>query len=313
MKKKAACIGVFILCAVCLVAQNDTQVSHYMFTQALFNPACAGDGDMMDARYVQRTQYMGFDGAPTTWSLGVTSPFKLLDADHGVVVNMVSDKIGNFDNMSFSVGYAYRRKLKNEATLGLGISLGGISYKLKSPSEWSSYDDPAIPKREEAASTGFDMGLGAYYDRGDFYVGASCVHLNQPRVLTVEGGEHTFTIKRTFYLNGGYRWQTPNESFEVDPTALLMFTALAKPQLGFGANVMYEKKHWGGLYYRIKDALGAMGGMSVGEAVKMGIAYEYSLSKLAGSNKGNLEVFIAYSFEVKFTKKVKKYKSIRFL
>ncbi len=311
--KKIFCVCVFMLCAAALRAQNDPQISQYMFNQVLFNPACAGNGDMIDARFVQRTQYMGFDGAPQTWMLGISSPFKLLNADHGVVVNMGNDKIGNFDNMSFSLGYAYRRKLK-DATLGLGVSLGGVSYKLNSPSEWSSYaDDPAIPQRAESASTGFDMGLGAYYDREDFYVGFSCTHLNQPRVLTVESGAKVFQIKRTFYFNGGYRWQTPNEKFEVEPSALLMFTAISKMQLGFGANVLYNKRYWGGLSYRIKDALGVMLGMSIGEAAKLGMAYEYPLSKLAGTNKGNLELFASYAFEVKFTKKTKKYKSIRFL
>lgn len=311
--KNVICVGVLVLCAVRLFAQNDSQVSQYMFNQVLFNPACAGDGDMVDARYVQRMQYMGFEGAPSTWTLGLSSPFKLFNADHGALVTFGGDKIGNFDNTNFSVGYAYRHRLKG-AILGLGISMGGVSYKLNSPSEWSEYaDDPAIPQRAEASSTGFDMALGAFYDRDDFYVGLSCAHLNQPKVLTVDNGDKTFTIKRTFYLNGGYRWQTADERFQVEPSALLMFTSVVKPQLGLGANVTYEKRFWGGLSYRIGDALGVMAGMSIREAFKMGVAYEYSLSKLIGSSKGNLELFVSYSFEVKFAKRQKKYKSIRFL
>ncbi len=311
--KNVICVGVLVLCAVRLFAQNDSQVSQYMFNQVLFNPACAGDGDMVDARYVQRMQYMGFEGAPSTWTLGLSSPFKLFNADHGALVTFGGDKIGNFDNTNFSVGYAYRHRLKG-AILGLGISMGGVSYKLNSPSEWSEYaDDPAIPQRAEASSTGFDMALGAFYDRDDFYVGLSCAHLNQPKVLTVDNGDKTFTIKRTFYLNGGYRWQTADERFQVEPSALLMFTSVVKPQLGLGANVTYEKRFWGGLSYRIGDALGVMAGTSIREAFRMGVAYEYSLSKLIGSSKGNLELFVSYSFEVKFAKRQKKYKSIRFL
>jgi type IX secretion system PorP/SprF family membrane protein len=155
--------------------------------------------------------------------------------------------------------------------------------------------------------------LGAFYDRNDFYVGFSCSHLNQPRVLTVDSGDKTFTVKRTFYLNGGYRWQTADERFEVDPMALLMFTAFVKPQLNIGVNVFYKKRYWGGLSYRIGDALGVLGGITVNEAFRLGISYEYPLSKLIATNSGNLEIFVSYSFELKFTKRVKKYKSIRFL
>ncbi|MDR2937490.1 MAG: PorP/SprF family type IX secretion system membrane protein [Prevotellaceae bacterium] len=311
--KSVICVVVFIVCAAKVFAQNDMQLSQYMFNQVLFNPACAGGGDMLDARYVQRMQYMGFDGAPSTWALGVTSPFKLFNAKHGVTAKFGGEKIGNFDNTNFSAGYAYRHQLRS-AMLSVGFSIGGLSYKLNSPSEWGSYaDDPAVPQREESASTGFDVGMGAFYDRGDFYVGFSCAHLNQPRVLTVDNGSKTFAIRRTFYLNGGYRWQSPNERWELSPTALLMLTALAKPQLGVGANATFAKRYWGGLSYRIGDALGVLGGMTVSEAFKLGVAYEYSLSKLIATNKGNMEIFVSYSFELKFAKKVKKYKSIRFL
>lgn len=297
-----------------LRAQHDSQVTQYMFSQVLLNPACAGSGEMLDATFLQRSQYMGFEGAPSVWSLGVSAPFVLFDANHGAVFAITNDKIGNFDNMSFSAGYAYRHKLSSTATLGVGISAGGVSCKLASPSEWSSYsDDPAVPQREESSSTGFDMGLGAYYDERDFYASFSCRHLNQPRVLTVNSGDKTLTVKRTFYLSGGYRWQTSNEKIEVDPSAMLMFTSLVKPQLEFGANIFYLKRYWGGLSYRIGDALGGMVGITVSEAFRMGVAYEYSLSKLIGTNSGSLEVFASYMFELKLAKKEKKYKSIRFL
>lgn len=313
--KKTTCIAVLLMVgATALHAQHDAQITQHMFGQVLLNPACAGGGEMLNATFIQRSQYMGFEGAPSVWSVGVSTPFTLFDASHGAVVAVTGDKIGNFDNMSFSAGYAYRHKLSSAATLSMGISVGGVSYKMASPSEWSSYaDDPAVPQREESSSTGFDMGLGAYYDERDFYVSFSCRHLNQPRVLTVNSGDKTLTVKRTFYLSGGYRWQTSNEKIEVDPSAMLMFTSLAKPQLEFGANVFYLKRYWGGLLYRIGDALGGMAGITVSEAFRLGVAYEYPLSQLIGTNSGSLEVFASYAFELKLSKKEKKYKSIRFL
>ena len=313
--KKSTCIAVLLVAgATALRAQHDSQITQYMFGQVLFNPACAGGGEMLDATFIQRSQYMGFEGAPSVWSLGVSAPFMLFDANHGAVVAVAGDKIGNFDNMSFSAGYAYRHKLSSTATLSMGISVGGVSYTLASPSKWSSYaDDPAVPQREESSSTGFDLGMGAYYDERDFYAGFSCRHLNQPRVLTVNSGDKTLTVKRTFYLSGGYRWQTSNEKIHVDPSAMLMFTSIAKPQLEFGANVFYLKRYWGGLFYRIGDALGGMAGITVREVFRVGVAYEYPLSRLIGTNGGSLEVFASYAFELKRSQKEKKYKSIRFL
>lgn len=313
--KRTTCIAIFLVAATALRAQHDSQITQHMFSQVLLNPACAGSGEMLDATFMQRSQYMGFKGAPLTWSVGISAPFMLLDASHGAVVTVTGDRIGNFDNMSFNAGYAYRHKFNSVSTLGVGISLGGLSYKLASPSEWNSgySDDPAVPQREESSSTGFDMGLGAYYEERDFYVSFSCRHLNEPRVLTVDGGDKTLLVKRTFYLSGGYRWQTPNENVEVDPSAMLMFTSLAKPQLELGANVFYLKRYWGGLSYRIADALGVLAGITVSEVFRIGVAYEYPLSKMIGTNGGSLEIFASYAFELKLAKREKKYKSIRFL
>ncbi|MDR3365954.1 MAG: type IX secretion system membrane protein PorP/SprF [Prevotellaceae bacterium] len=313
--KKPTCIAVLLMAGFTVLrAQHDSQITQYMFSHVLVNPACAGGGDMLDATIIQRSQYMGFEGAPSVWLLGVSAPFMLFGANHGAVVTVTGDKIGNFDNMSFSAGYAYRHKFRSDATLSLGISAGGVSYKLASSSKWSSYaDDPAVPQRDESSSTGFDMGLGVCYDERNFYASFSCRHLNEPRVLTVNSGDKTLTVKRTFYLSGGYRWQTSNEKIEVDPSAMLMFTALAKPQFEFGANVFYLKRYWGGLSYRIGDALGGMGGITISEVFRVGVAYEYPLSKLMGTNSGSLEIFASYAFELKLSKREKKYKSIRFL
>jgi type IX secretion system PorP/SprF family membrane protein len=269
---------------------------------------------MLDATFVQRSQNMGFKGAPSVWAVGVSAPFLLFDLNHGAVVSVSEDRIGNFDNVSFNFGYAYRHKLPNGAKVSAGFSLGGLSYKLSSPSEWSEYSsDPAIPQREESASTGFDIGLGAHYEVDAYYVSFACKHLNSPKVLTVNSGDKTYTVKPMFYLHGGYRWQTSHEDLEVDPTAMLSFYTLAKPSFELGANVFYRKRYWGGLMYRITDALGAMFGVSIGEGLKIGAAYEYPLSKMFGASGGNLEIYVSYAFELNLNKRKKQYKSIRFL
>jgi hypothetical protein len=77
--------------------------------------------------------------------------------------------------------------------------------------------------------------------------------------------------------------------------------------------VFYLKRYWGGLSYRIADALGVLAGITVSEVFRIGVAYEYPLSKMIGTNGGSLEVFASYAFELKLAKREKKYKSIRFL
>ncbi|MDR1227064.1 MAG: PorP/SprF family type IX secretion system membrane protein [Prevotellaceae bacterium] len=312
--KKTICTGLLLLCTHVLFAQHDSQISQYVFNQVLINPAYAGSTNMMEASMLQRTQYMGFKGAPTTWRLAVASPFRLLDADHGAAFTMMSDKIGYFDKMDFNFSYAYWFDLKDQsAKLGVGISLGGTSYKISPPADWAGLNDEAIPTQAESSSVGFDMGLGVYYKHESYFGSLSCLHLNQPKVLKLESGGKALQVDRTFYLSGGYTWQT-TEEFEVQPTGLLMVSTFTRPQFGLGVNVYYMQKYNVGLAYRVMDAITVSFGLAIDESFRFGAAYEYPLSKLLGSNGGTFEVFANYAFEIKLPKrKEKRYKSIRFL
>lgn len=313
--KKLICTIIFGICAFSLCAQDDQQLSQYVFNQVLINPAAVGGSGMMEASVLQRSQFMGFKGAPTIWSLGVSSPFGLFNAEHGGALNISNDKVGSFDKMTFKLSYAYWHRFSNEGKLGIGISLGGISYRVDPSSDWSSSGaaDPSIPTSKEASSVGFDLGFGLYYKQKNYFVSLSCLHLNQPKTLKLETGDKALQVKRTFYLSGGYEWQTSNENIVVYPSALMSFVTLKKPQFGFGGNVFYQGRYWGGLSYRILDALGITAGINFDDVFKVGVAYEYPLSNFFGNTGGNLEVFLTYAFEVKIKKKEKKYKSLRFL
>ncbi|MGL4363674.1 MAG: PorP/SprF family type IX secretion system membrane protein [Bacteroidales bacterium] len=294
-------------------AQHNTQIAHYEFGNVLYNPASAGKGEKIEAIFIQRSQYMGFEGSPSTWMLSLATPFQVVNTKHGISLFVESDKIGNFDNIAFNFGYAYHHAL-TKGTLSVGFAFGGISYQLKNAGEWSdNSNDPVVPQQSEAASSGFDFNFGAFYKAKDWHFSASCLHVNEAKVLNSSGTERSFRIKRAFFLYGGYDWQTPISELQLSPNALFSFTNLAKPQFAFGGRLLYKGRYWGGLSYRIKDALGAMLGMSIGKDFRIGVAYEYSLSKLIGVNSGNLELFASYSFEVKFSKKEKRYKSLRFL
>jgi type IX secretion system PorP/SprF family membrane protein len=312
---RTICASLLLLLYVqSLFAQHDSQISQYVFSQVLINPAYAGSTNMMEASMLQRSQYMGFDGAPTTWKLAVATPFRLLDADHGVAFTMTNDQIGYFEKMDFGISYAYWFDLKDQsAKLGVGMQLGGASYKITPPGEWASLNDEAIPTMTESSSVGFDVGLGVYYKHENYFGSLSCLHVNQPSVLKLKTGDKALQVNRTFFLSGGYTWQIAEE-FEMQPTGMLMVGAFAKPQLGFGVNVYYMSKYNFGLAYRIKDALTASFGLVIDETFRFGAAYEYPLSRLFGSSSGTFEVFASYAFEVKLPKrKEKRYKSIRFL
>ncbi|MGL5912627.1 MAG: PorP/SprF family type IX secretion system membrane protein [Bacteroidales bacterium] len=300
----------FVFCTAAS-AQHDSQFTQYMSSNVLYNPARAGVGEKLQGLFIQRFQYVGLDGAPRTWALSVSTPFQIADTKHGVSLSVLSDKIGDFDNMMLNVGYAYRHEMHTGILSG-GLSLGMVVAQFDG-GEWGLSDDPIIPQRAEDATNGFDFSLGGYYEAKEWYVGASCLHINEPRLFELgSSGEKVSRVKRSFFFDGGHDWRTPIDDLTLNTNALIVFNSV-KPQFTLGAICLYKERYWGGLSYRIKDALGAMLGMSVGRDFRLGIAYEYSLSRLIGINNGSFEFFVSYAFKMKFTRKEKKYKSLRFL
>ena len=55
-------------------AQQDAMYTHYMFNTLGVNPAYAGSRDALTVTALHRSQWVGFNGAPTTHCLLYTSP-----------------------------------------------------------------------------------------------------------------------------------------------------------------------------------------------------------------------------------------------
>lgn len=63
-----------ILGAFQVKAQQELMVSQYMFNGLFINPAYTGTHSFAEATALYRTQWTGFEGAPTTQTFGIDGP-----------------------------------------------------------------------------------------------------------------------------------------------------------------------------------------------------------------------------------------------
>jgi len=75
----------------------------------------------------------------------------------------------------------------------------------------------------------------------------------------------------------------------------------------------YDNKYWGGLSYRIQDAVVFMAGINIAGGLSIGYSYDLPTSKIITVSSGSHEIMLVYSFEYVFEKRTSKYKSIRLL
>jgi len=84
-------------------AQQEAQFSHYSFNTQSINPAYAGSRDALTVTALHRSQWVGFEGAPTTQTLTAHTP--ILNDKLGIGLSVLNDKIGPTNNTSFLKHY----------------------------------------------------------------------------------------------------------------------------------------------------------------------------------------------------------------
>jgi len=153
----------------------------------------------------------------------------------------------------------------------------------------------------------FDLSAGVYYRIPDkYYIGLSAGNLLQSKSKKI-----SYQSRRTFYLTGGYQWIIPNHpAFELLPSILLMYDG-GTFQLNASALLMYNNKFYGGIGYRLQDAVSVLAGFNI-KSLHVGVAYDINTSALK-YNSGGLEVMVSYCFKIDTDKFRKSYRNTRFL
>lgn len=316
MKKVISFLFLVFIVKLAAYSQQDPQFTNNMFYKLGVNPGFAGAEDAISGLILNRYQWDGFKGAPKTLVFSVDAAVDAFGAPGGVGLNIISDKLGFEDNTIINVNYAYKKPL-TFGNLGIGLSLGLVNKSING--EWSVPEDelgiytqpgsdPAIPQSEVSQLT-FDAGLGLYLSSNRYYLGASVTHINQPEI---KYGDLVSTyLSRHYYLMGGYNIKLADPLFELRPSFLFK-TDLAGWQFEVNANVVFDERFWGGITYRVQDAVALLMGVEMANGLKVGYSFDVVTSALGYYGYGSHELFVSYSVDLERNRN-QKYKSIRYL
>ena len=295
-------ILVFPFLALFANAQQDPQFSQYIFNNLSINPGYAGSNNAICATGLNRTQWIGFEGAPASTNLSVEAPVSMLHG--GLGLNVLTEKIGNNQILGLNLAYAYRKSLAN-GELGIGLALGVFQSGIEDGYKTEEEGDVAIPVSGDKASA-FDLGFGLHYKSEKLYVGLSTKHLNEG---TLVSESDILQLKRHYYLTSGYLYKI-NEKFDLMPS-LFVKTDGVTSSLDVTSVLEYNKKLWGGVSYRPSFGAVVLLGMHLNKDLKFGVSYDIPTSNISGS--GSLEFMLGYCFEIDYNKVAKGYKNPRFL
>lgn len=290
-------------------AQQDPQLTNWMFDRLSFNPAAAGIDRSHCLTLFHRQQWTGLAGNPAT-SLFNYNGYANVGYNKtqliGIGLSAYNEGLGQETNTVMRLAGAYHHNL-GASTLSVGVHLGFLNKQIGN--NWNPIDlgDASIPVQAQS-QTALDVNIGAMlYQTGKYYVGLSATHLPAATLHDVN-----VQLARHYYLMGGYELPIGDTDFRLRANGLVKTSLKSKTAIDVNANVLWNDMVWAGLSFRPGDAIAPMLGFQkcssrmlnktkqLTTCFRIGYSYDVTTSEIREYSSGSHELFGTFCFN--FTK-----------
>ena len=297
--KKLILILFALVIAQEITAQQDPQYTQYMYNMNIINPAYAGISEGLSIGALYRSQWVGLDGGPETFTFNIHSP---VGKQLALGLSVISDKIGPVEETNAYVDVSYTIPVGMETRLAFGVKGGFTFHDIAIAESQIALVDLGDPFFAQAINeTTPNIGAGVYfYKPNKYYISASVpnilngVHLDANGTKIGSETEH-------FFAAAGYVFDL-SDSFKLKPHALLKYATDAPISYDLNANLFMYDLVEVGVGYRLDDSFCGMVNFQVMDNLRIGYAYDAIQSDLDIVTNSSHEVFINFDFN--FSSKV---------
>lgn len=298
MKKVIIILGI-ILFAFTAKAQQDPQYTHYMYNMNIVNPAYAGSLNSVQVNFLARTQWVGIDGAPETLTFGIHAP---VGKNLGLGFSVIADKIGPVKEQNVYGDISYTLDLNNDSKLAFGIKLGATFFDLCVPCLRTVIPNDVAFYSNNQNSVLPNFGVGAFYYTDSFYLGFSSPNLLQSLHFRKNGGQIVEASEVShMFLTSGYVFPISRD-IKLKPSVMVKATNGAPLSVDFSGNLLFNNKFEAGLSYRLSESVSALVNFRASTNLRIGYAYDHTLTDLGQFNSGSHEIMVLYNFDFNRTR-----------
>ncbi len=292
-----------------LMAQQDAQYTQYMYNTMSVNPAYAGSRGQLSMAALYRSQWVGLEGSPQTFTINMHSPIRNSKLGYGI--SIVNDNIGDgvVQETYLDGIVSYTIDVSDEGKLSFGLNFGGSLLNLDF-SKLNNFDNEPISGDNIDNKFSPNFGLGAYYHTNKFYLG-----LSTPRLIAADYFDNSqrdpnsvqflSREKINFYLITGIVLDL-NSQLKFKPALLTKVVGGAPLQVDLSASFLLNEKFSFGLAYRWDAAFSALIGFQLTDQLMLGLAYDKETTELGGTqfNDGSFEIFLRFELVRSFQRLV---------
>ncbi|WP_299124148.1 type IX secretion system membrane protein PorP/SprF [uncultured Winogradskyella sp.] len=292
---KHSLVVLILIIGLSIHAQQDPQYTQYMYNMSVINPAYATDDNTtLNLGLLHRSQWAQSVGGPTTTNLFAHSV--ITDRLEGGI-SFVHDQIGDdvVRQTSAFVDIAYVLPVSETTKLSFGIKAGATFFNTNF--DGFVYSDPLPdPAFEENISRTFpNIGAGLFFFSENYYLGLSAPNLLETKHLSEDSGIVTQGSENIhFFFTGGYVLNFGNNN-KFKYAFMAKHVNGARLSVDLTANVLVNDMVEFGVGYRLDDSVSGIVNFSMSDAIRIGYAYDHTLSNLGRFNSGTHEIFLLFN------------------
>jgi len=292
MKKIKLLFGILALMSVSTVfGQQDPQYTQYMYNMNVLNPAYAGSKGVPSIGILGRTQWVGVEGAPRTFTLSGHAP---MGKAVGMGLSVIHDEIGPVKEDNIYADFSYTIFTSDVGRLAFGLKAGVTFLDVRQ----TIMVDPD-PLNVPIHQTSPNFGAGVFYYNTNFYLGLSAPNFLETKHLEKEGGiVSTASEKMHYFLTSGYVFDIA-DNLKLKPSTMIKATEGAPISVDLSLNLLVDEKIEVGLSHRIDDSISGIVGFQVNNDFRVGYAYDYTTTRFGNFNSGTHEIMLIFDFNRK--------------
>jgi len=278
-------------------AQQDPQYTQYMYNMSSVNPAYATDNPgIMNVGGLYRTQWVGAVGAPRTITAFLHAPVgKRLEAGF----SLISDQIGDVVNENnFYADFSYSIPVGDRTKIAFGVKAGATFFDANFNGFQYSDSQPDPAFAENISQVFPNVGVGTYFYSDRYYFGLSAPNLLRTKHLEKQNAIATIGVEEIHYFfTGGYVFDL-SDNLKFKPAFMARGVKGAPMAFDITSNFLINERFELGVGYRFDDSVSGLANFYITPSLRIGYAYDYTLTNLGNFNSGTHEIFLLFDLNL---------------
>ena len=293
-----------------VLAQQESTRTLFMYNPWAVNPAAAGYRDLPTLLLHHRSQWLGFNGAPTFQSINFSTP-AFRSRRLGVSLGITNDRAGYFQKQTGTLAFSYSLiKTGNFAIrMGLQGSLRRLTTRFDQADDILVLQaDRSIPPRR---STNYseNIGFGTFVTYRESYLGFSVPYYLDNVIGINPYSPVTGVEFPHFYLMGGVAFQAA-DGITLKPQFMFKYVKNAPWNIESNLSATVKERVTLGVSYRagrtnlvgIGESASMTFMLQLSDHMALGGAYDWILSQIGQFSYGSFEVLMRYDLKTKEVK-----------